>query len=139
MILTVIIIIAIAISMYFALKKAPLIDDEGNLVKENPVEPITDATNIEVKAESISESSEELAKRLDKISNPDKNKPFAKISTPDSSEMVIEPVVAKKKAPKKPKAPKPSIVDETSGEVNVEEAAPKKKRYYKKRAPKKAE
>lgn len=136
MILTVI-IIAIAIGMYFALKKAPLIDDEGKIVKENPIEPTKDVTNIEVKAESISESSEELAKRLDKISNPDRNKPFAKISTPDSSEMVSETVVTKK-APKKPKAPK--VVNETTGEVNVtEEAAPKKKRYYKKRAPKKAE
>lgn len=138
MILTVtVIIIAIAIGMYFALKKAPLIDDEGNLVKENPIELSQDVTNIEVETESVSETSEELAKRLDKISNPDKNKPFAKISTPDSSEMVSETVVAKK-APKKPKVPK--VVNETTGEVNVtEESAPKKKRYYKKRAPKKAE
>jgi len=138
MILTVI-IIAIAIGMYFALKKAPLIDDEGNLVKENPIEPKVDVTDIEVQTESVSETSEELAKRLDKISNPDKNKPFAKISTPDSSDMVFEPVVAKKRAPKKAKAPK--VVDEATGEVNVntEEAAPKKKRYYKKRAPKKSE
>lgn len=138
MILTVV-IIAIAIGMYFALKKAPLVDEEGNLVKENPIEPAQDIANVEVKAESVSETSEELAKRLDKISNPDKDKPFAKMSVPDASEIVPEPVVAKKKAPKKPKAPKPSIVDETTGEANVEEAAPKKKRYYKKRAPKKAE
>ncbi len=139
MILTVI-IIAIAIGMYFLLKKAPLVDEDGTLVKENPIEPVKDATNVEVKAESVSETSEELAKRLDKISNPDKDKPFAKISTPDASEIVTETVVVKKKSPRKPKAPKPAIVDETLGEVNVEETpAPKKKRYYKKRAPKKGE
>jgi hypothetical protein len=137
MILTVV-IIAIAIGMYFALKKAPLIDEDGNLVKENPIEPVQDISNVEVKAESASETSEELAKRLDNISNPDKDKPFAKISVPDSSEMVSEAVVTKKKAPKKPKAPK--VVEETVTEVNAEEVAPpKKKRYYKKRAPKKAE
>ena len=137
MILTVIIIIAIAIATYFALKKAPLVDDTGKLVKENLIEPEKDATNVEVKAEKVLETSEELAKRLDKISNPDKNKPFAKISTPDASEMVSE-TIAPKKAPKKPRAPK--VVNEETGEVNIEEAVtPKKKRYYKKRAPKKAE
>ncbi len=140
MILTVIIIAAIGIATYFALKKAPLIDDEGNIVKENPIEPTKDVTSIEVEAESVSETSEELSKRLEKISNPDRNKPFAKISTPDSSEMVSETVVPKKKSPRKPKAPKPAIVDEMTGEVNLEEATPpKKKRYYKKRAPKKSE
>jgi len=139
MILTVI-IIAIAIGTYFALKKAPLIDDEGKIVKENPIEPTKDVTSVEVEAESVSETSEELSKRLEKISNPDRNKPFAKISTPDSSEMVSETAVPKKKSPRKPKAPKPAIVDETTGEVKFEEATPpKKKRYYKKRAPKKSE
>jgi len=137
MILTVI-IIAIAIGMYFTLRKAPLVDDEGNIVKENPIESNVDVTDIEVETESVSETSEELAKRLESISNPDSNKPFAKISTPDASELVTEKVASKKSTPKKPKAPK--VVNETTGEVNVtEEAAPKKKRYYKKRAPKKAE
>ena len=140
MILTVIIIIAIAIETYIALKKAPLVDDKGKLVKENLIEPVKDEANVEVKTEKVPETSEELAKRLGKISNPDKDKPFAKISTPDSSEMVSELLVPKKKSPRKPKTLKPAIVDETTGEINLEETpAPKKKRYYKKRAPKKGE
>ena len=55
------------------------------------------------------ESPEEVEKRLKKMKNPDEGKPFAKISTPDVSEVPSE-----------------------------EQAKPKKKkRYYKKRAPKK--
>jgi hypothetical protein len=62
----------------------------------------------EPKEEPKVESPEQVEKRLQKMKNPDEGKPFAKISTPDVSEMPSEEV--------KPK---------------------KKKRYYKKRAPKK--
>jgi hypothetical protein len=55
------------------------------------------------------ETEERMEKRLKKMKNPDEGKPFAKISTPDVSELPSEEVT-------KPK---------------------KKKRYYKKRAPKK--
>lgn len=72
---------------------SPLVVEE---VKEEP------------KKEKV-ESPEQVEKRLQKMKNPDEGKPFAKISTPDVSEL-----------------------------PTGEEAKPKKKkRYYKKRAPKK--
>ena len=63
----------------------------------------------EPKKEAKTESPEQVEKRLQKMKNPDEGKPFAKISTPDVSELPAEEQV-------KPK---------------------KKKKYYKKRAPKK--
>jgi hypothetical protein len=72
---------------------------------ESPAE-IAEEINVEeeVLQEKI-ESPEEMKTRLEAIENPDINKPFAKISKPDVSEIPVEvqPVKKKRKYNKSPK------------------------------------
>jgi hypothetical protein len=149
MITALIIAIVLVAGLYFLLKKAPLVDDNGVIVQEKPTEePLTNIEDCEVIGRKIEETKEDLEKRLESLKNPDADKPFAKMSVPTPSEFPIDPTPApkKKKPYKKKKAVKPATeapVVETpvtsAPETVTESEKPKKKRPYKKRAPKKEE
>ncbi len=80
----------------------------GEPIENEPAEEISKLSMKETLENEV-ETEEKMEQRLKKMKNPDEGKPFAKISTPDVSELPSEETA-------KPK---------------------KKKRYYKKRAPKK--
>jgi hypothetical protein len=77
--------------------------------------------------EKVTETAEEMAKRLEKLSSADKDKPFAKMSKPQVSEVPNE-MLSEKSDP---------ILEGTEESVKPK---PKKKRPYKKKTtPKKTE
>ena len=123
-------------------------DDESEY---NVVDPSWKGSHIEEKVDVIEESKSEIEERLSKIASPDKDKPFAILSSPDASEIptyaeVIaedksEPVVTEKSSKKKKyyKPKKKAPVTETPA-ATVDSTTDKPKRKpYKKRTPKKDE
>jgi outer membrane biosynthesis protein TonB len=100
-------IVVISVILWKVFSKESI--QENDITETGNEEPIVmEQPSPEVETEQP-ESPDEVEKRLKEMKNPDEGKPFAKISTPDVSEIPAE-------EPAKPK---------------------KKKRYYKKRAPKK--
>jgi hypothetical protein len=85
------------------------------------VEPSWSGSEIADAVEKVEESKNEIEERLSKIASPDKDKPFANLSSPDVSEV---PTYAE-------------VIAEDKSESVVTEKPAKKKRYYKpkKKAP----
>ena len=92
--------------------------------QEAPVEIAETPAPEPVEKVESSETTQEMEDRLKSLGNPDSEKPFAKISKPEISDVTEVPTTsAKKRAPKK----------KVETEVPVEKV---EKRQYKKRTPK---
>lgn len=93
-------------------------------------------SDVEQKIEKVEESVEEMAQRLKEMVNPDMNKPFAKISTPEISEIpsnmeATEPAPEEEPKRRKSRKPKTESLDENLPAVELPDQP--KKRTYKKR------
>ena len=120
--LTVSAIVAIGtIGFLFFRRKKEVETNEPEIVPEAETSTLESRTVLDesLKQEKVQETAEEMAKRLEKLSSSDKDKPFAKMSKPQVSEVPMEmltksePILEGTEEPVKPK--------------------PKKKRPYKKK------
>ena len=107
-ILIVVTILVISLFYFKKTRKKVETETEDSFTKETETETIlkTDPLKtVKVEEKAIVETVEEINTRLQNIVNPDKDKPFAKISAPDLSEI---PEETKLKRTYKKRAPKPS-------------------------------
>ena len=106
-ILVSLIVIGLSVSYFMRKTKSETIVEDQVETADAFVHANETFTEVEEKVDEIKESIEETVNRLKHLENPDKDKPFAKISAPE--------------------------INEVSDEIELKEVKPKAKRKYKKK------